>query len=88
MLKLTNYIREMYKQFCDLIDSVSVKMLIVLGCSVHVALETHQQHVNCFWWVWLFIQGSLSCISTLRPYILIIENVYCSLVYNWFLQKC
>ena len=36
MLKLTNYIPEVYKQICDLIDSVSVKMLmLVLGCSVH-----------------------------------------------------
>ena len=28
-----------------------------LQCA-HVALETHQQHVNCFWWVWLPIQAS------------------------------
>ena len=33
---LTNYIPEVYKEFCDLIDSVSVKMLmLVLVCSVH-----------------------------------------------------
>ena len=34
MLKLTNYISEVYKQFCDLIDLVSVKMLMArLQCA-------------------------------------------------------
>ena len=43
MLNLTNYIPEVYKQFCDLIDSASVTTFLLVQCA-NVLLETQQQH--------------------------------------------
>ena len=61
-MKLPNYIPEVHKQFCDLIDSVSVKMLmLVLGCSVG------RQSVG---------QGSLPCISTLHLFVLYVFSIH------------